>query len=267
MQSKGGAGNPSPDTPRSTHAPPHRFPSLRHRRRQPEWMDDPAADPGDLRRSLAYIRRVNALLGYTRATLSHLKRFSRTWRRGETIRILDVATGSADIPRSVLRWSHRAALDVRIVALDLHQTTLCLARDAECNRADPPERLRFVRGDALQLPFADNSFDYAMTAMFLHHLDDDSAVAAMREMGRVARRGVIVADLLRHRRAYAWITLLTIGASPMVRHDARASVAQAFTRAEVLRLRDRAGIGFARYFRHFGHRFVLAGERERPAPQ
>jgi hypothetical protein len=47
----------------------------------------------------------------------------------------------------------------------------------------------------------------------------------------------------------------------MVRHDARASVAQAFTRAEVLRLRDEAGVGFARYYRHFGHRFALAGER------
>jgi hypothetical protein len=47
----------------------------------------------------------------------------------------------------------------------------------------------------------------------------------------------------------------------MVRHDARASVAQAFTRQEVLRLRDRAGLHFAEYHRHFGHRWVLAGER------
>ena len=47
----------------------------------------------------------------------------------------------------------------------------------------------------------------------------------------------------------------------MVRHDAKASVAQAFSRAEVLRLREEAGAGFARYFRHFGHRFVLAGEK------
>jgi hypothetical protein len=80
-------------------------------------------------------------------------------------------------------------------------------------------------------------------------------------MARVARRGVIAADLLRHRRAYAWITLFTAFAGPMVRHDARASVAQAFTKGEVLRLRERAGIGFADYHRHFGHRFVLAGER------
>lgn len=121
--------------------------------------------------------------------------------------------------------------------------------------------LQFVQADALHLPFADASFDYVLTAMFLHHLDDGAAAAVLREMGRVARRGVVAADLLRHRRAYAWITLLTLLSGPMVKHDARASVAQAFTKPEVLRLRDAAGLGFARYYRHFGHRFALAGER------
>jgi ubiquinone/menaquinone biosynthesis C-methylase UbiE len=267
-------------------------------------MDDPAADPADLERSLAYIRRINTLLGYTRGTVGHLKRFSRRWRPGETIRILDVATGSADIPRSILRWSAKNGFDVRIVALDLHATTLKLAAqesnprtpspgtpgegrgegspsasihdpESEIRHATDPHpdplpvrrergqdcRLAFVQADALRLPFAGGSFDYALTAMFLHHLDDAPAAAVLREMARVSRRGIVAADLLRHRRAYAWISLFTLGAGPMVRHDARASVAQAFTKAEVLRLRDEAGVGFARYYRHFGHRFALAGER------
>jgi SAM-dependent methyltransferase len=224
-------------------------------------MDDPAADPADLRRSLAYIRRVNSLLGYTRGTVGHLRRFSRRWRPGETIRILDVATGSADIPRAVLRWAGRRGFDVRIVGIDLHHTTLQLARAQAPATADEGARLSLARADALRLPFADGSFDYALTAMFLHHLDAAAAAAVLREMARVARRGIVAADLLRHRRAYAWISLFTVGSGPMVRHDARASVAQAFTRAEVLRLRDEAGVPFAHYYRHFGHRFALAGER------
>ena len=36
-----------------------------------------------------------------------------------------------------------------------------------------------------------------MTAMFLHHLNEDGVVEVLRTMGRLARRGVIVADLLR----------------------------------------------------------------------
>jgi hypothetical protein len=102
--------------------------------------------------------------------------------------------------------------------------------------------------------------------MFLHHLDDDDIVRVMTNMGRLARRGIIVSDILRSRRAYAWITLFTLLADPMVKHDARASVAQALSPVEVVTLRDRAGLQFARYYRHFGHRFVLAGEKSADKP-
>ena len=125
--------------------------------------------------------------------------------------------------------------------------------------ADP--RLRIVQADVFDLPFEPGSFDYALTAMFLHHLDDEAIVQVLRRMDSLATRGVIVADLLRHYRAYAWITLFTALANPMVRHDAKLSVAQAFTKGEVTRLRDRAGIKYVRYYEHFGHRFVLAGEK------
>jgi SAM-dependent methyltransferase len=226
---------------------------------RPERMDDATVDAGELRRSLAYLRAINALLGYHRSTLGHLARFSRGWQPGAAVRILDVATGSGDLPRAVLRWSRRRGFDVRVVAVDRHATTLREA--AARSPRDQYPALRFLRADALRLPFADGAFDYATTSLFLHHLDDDAAAAAVREMARVARRGIIVADLLRHRRAYAWITLFTLLSRPIVRHDARLSVAQAFTKPEVLRLRDRAGVHFAQYHRHFGHRFVLAGER------
>src|SRR5205085_2986413 len=116
---------------------------LAHRRRQREWMDAPDADPVELGRSLAFIRRINSLLGYTRATLGHLKRFSRSWKRGERIDIIDLATGSADIPRAVLKWAGRSGFDVHIVAVDRHAKTARTARDE--GDADP--RLRIVQAD------------------------------------------------------------------------------------------------------------------------
>jgi ubiquinone/menaquinone biosynthesis C-methylase UbiE len=230
---------------------------LAHRRRQREWMDAPDADPVQLERSLAFIRRVNSLLGYSRATLGHLKRFSRSWKRGKRIDIIDLATGSADIPRAILKWAARNGFNVHIVAVDRHAQT---ARMAEAQGAGDP-RLRVVQADVFDLPFMPGSFDYALTAMFLHHLDDEQVVAVLRTMSTLARRGVIVADLLRHYRAYAWISCLTAFSNPMVRHDAKVSVAQAFRKNEVLALREAAGLNFARYYRHFGHRFVLAGEK------
>lgn len=230
---------------------------LRQRRREPEWMDAPDVDPATLADSLRFIRRANALLRYTRATVSHLARFSRRWPRGARVTIVDFATGSADVPLAIVGWARRRGFDVRVVGLDLHEQTCALARAA--TRHEP--RVTIVRGDALDPPFDAGGFDYALSSMFLHHLSDDDAARVLAAMGRVARRGIVAADLLRNARAYAWISLFTLGSNPMVRHDARVSVAQAFNRAEALQLRTRAGVDFARFYRHFGHRFVLAGEK------
>lgn len=230
---------------------------LAQRRRCSEWMDQPAADPDQLRQCLRFIRRVNSLLGYTRATLSHLKRFSTTWTPGERITLVDFATGSGDIPRALVHWGQSQGFDMRAVGLDRHPLTARVAA------GDTSEAGRFevVQCDVLSPPFADGSFDYALTGMFLHHLNEDQVVRVLREMNRVARRGVIVADLLRHRRAYLWIKLLTTASSPMARHDAVASVAQAFTRPEILSLGREAGLNYVTYHRHFGHRFILSGQK------
>src|SRR2546429_9157913 len=128
-------------------------------------MDAPDVDPRELERPLKFIRRVTTLLRYTHATLWHLERFSRNWKRGERINIVDFATGSADIPRAILKWADRRGFDVRVVGVDLHATT---ARIAAQESADP--RLTIVQGDVLKPPFDAGAFDYALCAMFLHHL-------------------------------------------------------------------------------------------------
>jgi SAM-dependent methyltransferase len=218
-------------------------------------MDDDAVDRAELLNSLRFIRRVNTYLGYTRATVGHLARFARTWNAGERIDILDVGTGSADVPRAICHWAKRHGHNVRVVAVDRHRVT---AREAA--RQAGPE-VAIVQADARSLPFERASFDYVLSSMFLHHLDDDSAVHVLRSVDALARRGIIVADLLRHARAYAWTALLTALSTPMLRHDALVSVARSYTKAEVLRLRQRAGLSYMRYYRHAAHRFVLAGQK------
>ena len=219
-------------------------------------MDRPDADPVQLGRALGYLRWINRVLRYTRTTIGHLERFSKRWKPGERITIIDFATGSADVPRAILRWAKRRGFDVRVTGIDLHLQT---ARFALAEGTAPG--LSIVRADALSLPFEAGSFDYAITGLFLHHLSDEQAVDVLRAMDRVSRRGMIVGDLVRNWRAYTWINLLTLRANPMVRHDACVSVAQAFTRTEAEALRDRAGLRYLRYTRHMAHRFTLAGEK------
>jgi len=51
---------------------------------------------------------------------------------------------------------------------------------------------KLVCGDALDLPFADNSFDLVFCANLLHHLDEPRM--AIREMTRVSRRWVALVE-------------------------------------------------------------------------
>src|SRR5690606_31957787 len=87
---------------------------------QPEFMDDPAATREELRTALAYIRWVNRVLGESRALIGHLARWSRRWPKDRPVTLLDVGTGSADIPLEAVRWARQRGFDLRVTAVDLH---------------------------------------------------------------------------------------------------------------------------------------------------
>lgn len=198
----------------------------------PERLDVETPPREMMARVVGYLAWVNRWLGGTAAVKRHLK--------GETGTVLDVAAGAGDIARAL----------PRSIALDLSETMLSFAGG-----------LPRVRGDALRLPFADRSVDWVVSTHFLHHLSDERAVDALREFDRVARRGIVVNDLLRNRRALFWIKLFTLWANPYVKADGPQSVRRGFTVGEAEDLARRAGLPWLRVRTHFAHRFTLAGRR------
>ena len=102
---------------------------LTRRRRAPEIMDDPNVDRAQLARSLRFIRAVNRRLGGASAALGHLRRWSAEWPPESVIRVIDIGTGSADIPLAITRWARQSGRRVEITAVDNHPTTLALARE------------------------------------------------------------------------------------------------------------------------------------------
>ena len=159
-------------------------------------METPSRD--ELKRVVGYLAFVNQWLGGTRAVACHLKSVH------EHITVLDVAAGGGDIFRSLARRFP----NVTVVALDMSEAMLSFGGGT---RAGP--RRRSVP------PFGDRSVDFITTTHFFHHLTDDEIVSILREFDRVARRGIIVNDLLRRRRALAWIRFFTLFANPYVKAD------------------------------------------------
>ena len=90
--------------------------------------------------------------------------------------------------------------------------------------------------------------NFAVCALTLHHLPPADAAAALAELGRVARHGVLVVDLERSWPAYVgtWLWSRTCTANPLTRHDGPLSVLRAFTPDELRDLATEAGLCAAR---------------------
>lgn len=217
-----------------------------HRLTSDELMDDPGVDPRELDRSLRFIRWVNRRLGGTSALLGALRRWSRHWPRDRSVTLLDVATGSADLPIAARKWALANGFDLRVTGIDVHETTLRLAR-AHLDRQPEDVRagvtLESLDAFGLVDRFGVGSFDHAHAGLFLHHLKTDvRAMTLLAQMERVARGGVAVNDLRRSRLGLLGSVLLTLRAPAIVQNDARASVRAAFTPREAEALAERAGL-------------------------
>ncbi len=232
---------------------------LTQRRRIRELMDDPGVDRADLEQSLRFIRMVNRRLGGTRAVIVHLARWSGEWKSKEPIRLIDIGTGSADIPLAISQWARRAGKSVHVTGVDLHPTTLALARE----HLGGHRGVELVEADALKLMdrFDPGAFDYAHAGMFLHHLDDIEVMTMLRIMDRLATRGLIWNDLVRGVLERVVVRLLSLGRPFIVRHDAVASVDAGFTRGEALELAGRVGLQDVAYRRHLFGRFTLTSTK------
>jgi ubiquinone/menaquinone biosynthesis C-methylase UbiE len=112
------------------------------------------------------------------------------------------------------------------------------------------------------LPFASGSFDVAICSLLLHHLSPADAVTTLAEMRRVARRGLIVNDLMRTWFGYLGAVALSraFTTNPLTRHDAPLSVQRAYTTEEMAQLAREAGLGAVTFFKSLGYRTAMIAE-------
>ena len=219
----------------------------------PELLDDEKHDAHELEQSLGHVAAVNRWLGGVRALLLHVTPLLR-----EGARLLDVGTGSADLPRRVVDWARLHDRHISVLATDLHPQMRELAKE-KC--AKYPE-ITVAEADALNLPYGDNHFDVATLSLTLHHFDGDQQIRVLQELARVARV-VIVNDLQRTRLNYIGAKLLAVTFwrfNRLTRHDGPLSVLRAFTPGELQRLAQRAGLT-ATVYTHYFQRVVLVARR------
>ena len=225
-----------------------------------ELLDAGEGTDEDVRNNLIDLRRINRMLGGTRVVMDALAR-SVNGNEARRLSLLDVGTGSADIPAEVHRWCRAQSIEPFITALDLSERNLRIVRKDFVSGSE----LSFVRADAMNLPFAERSFDYVTASLFLHHFRDDDVVQLLADFARVARRAVIVNDLVRNLVPYYFsrITGPFLTTSFLTRNDGPVSVLRGFTAEELRELAARAGLRSYRVKRMFPYRLSLVADVSR----
>jgi 2-polyprenyl-3-methyl-5-hydroxy-6-metoxy-1,4-benzoquinol methylase len=226
---------------------------------QQELLDTDVAvvRPRTLDGNLRDIRLANRFFGGTRAVLGTIMPIIVTWpSHDEPISILDVATGSADIPLAVVHRSRHMAKPVHIVATDVQPEIVAVAR-----RLTAASDIIVEQADMRALPYVDAAFDIVTMSLALHHLDTEHAVQALAEMRRVGRRMLVVNDLERSRAGLvgAWLFSRAMTRNRLTRNDAPLSVRRAYTCGEALALARSAGWNNPVVRALVPFRFVLTG--------
>jgi SAM-dependent methyltransferase len=206
-----------------------------------ELMDRPQPISAELERDLENIRELNRWFG----SYALISMFLSRWiKPGSRLRIVDLATGSGDIPRLIAEYGRKVGAELRIDALDRQSATLEIARKLS---AGYPE-ITFVEGNLLEWDPTEPC-DLVLCTLALHHFSDDDAVRVLQRCRGLSRKYVLVSDLRRGWVGTIGVHLLTatMFREPMTKYDGRLSAARAFSFSEMNQLAKQAG------WTNFGH--------------
>jgi len=235
------------------------IPDLSQRNLQPEIMDQPDLDNASHRQALAGLRRINFVSGTVRILWSPIKSLAKALgvRR---LRVLDIASGGGDVAVGLWRKARRAGLGVDIVGYDKSPTAVS---HAEQLAEHAGTSVRFETRDVLaeSLP---RDWDIVMSSLFLHHLSQEDAVALLGNMSGACRHLLLINDLRRSLGGYllAHAACRLLSRCSVVHVDGPRSVAGAFTRREIERSSEEAGLSEAQFAARWPCRFLLTWKRE-----
>jgi len=227
---------------------------MERRLEQRELLDGPGPTRSEIEGNLRDIAASNKWLGGTSVIMRHLARLIGSQPSRRPVRILDLATGGADIPMAIADWARDHGISVRITAVDSNPAVVEIAQG---NTEEYPEICVELR-DIRVLPYHHRSFDFVTCSLALHHLETAEVISVLRSASAIATQGIVVSDL--HRRPFcrmvAWLGSHLVSNS-LTRHDGQVSFQNAFTPNELDQLAGMAGLPCWEVYRHGPCRLAL----------
>lgn len=204
----------------------------------PELLDTDAGTPDEVTTSIADLRRINSWFGGVSTTTKMFAHVARTAGKTE-LSLLEVAAGTGYVSKAAKAVLYRQGINLHVTLLDRARTHLGNSAPA-------------VVADGLCLPFPDDSFDLVSSNLFAHHLSPHELTNFLKNALRVCRTALLINDLIRDPihlgLVYAGYPLYR---GRLTRHDAPASVRQAYTIEEMRAIAAQAGAARVEITHHY----------------
>ena len=216
-----------------------------------EFLDRPDCDPALAAASYRFMETVNCRFGGIRIVRRFLTAETAGRYTGAPLRILDIGSGSCDIPLAVSRWARAYDIPLHFTCLEMAGHAVDIARGQLALAGNPAVQL--LQEDAFTHQPAE-PYDCAVASMCFHHFSDAQILTLVQRLRGFVLNSVLINDLRRSRLSSLAARLLLAGTPAGVRHDALLSIRRGFKISELstlLRQLDSVTVSVesARWFR------------------
>lgn len=198
-----------------------------------EFLDNPDCDPALALESYRFMEKVNRYFGGARNVRCFIENVIAERDSSSPIRILDIGSGSCDIPIAISRWARSRGVPVKFTCLEVFDSAVKIARAKIAELGETSVEL--VQEDVFtHIP--EDPYDYAVASMCFHHFEDEMILGLMRRLRTFVKHGVLINDL--HRSFLTWLGVLplTVFSHEGVKHDSRLSIRRGFKTCELRKL-------------------------------
>ncbi len=195
-----------------------------------EFLDRPDCDPSIAAASYRFMEMVNFWFGGIRMVRHFLETETGKRHSVAPLRILDIGSGTCDIPLAVSRWASTCGIPLQFTCLEKAAYAVDIARRKLSQAGNTS--IHLFQEDAFVHQPAE-PYDCAVASMCFHHFSDAQILALLERLKRFVQHSVLINDLRRSRRAYLAAGLLLTNKPAALRHDALLSIRRGFKTSEL----------------------------------
>lgn len=221
------------------------------RSNQIELEDNPSlTDKRLFESSFRYFQNTNRWLGNYWLIKNYLKKILSDKK---TVSIIDIGTGTGDLPRFLTDWFRRIGVVAAITGIDNNADVISLAKNLSSRY--PNIKFECTKN------FIDSTIPYnvAILSQVLHHFTPNEASEYLKKVYSNITDGIIISDLIRSRVAY-WLVKIVVfltTTNPISRNDGPISVLRCYNDEEIRKILEDAHISNYEIQNYFPRKIIL----------